>query len=144
MAQALAVEVQTQAHKRLAEVVTRALAAVFETPYCFELVFDQSRGRTAVGLRFTRDGQEFDPMYSTGGGVLDIAAFALRIAAILVARPPLRKLVVLDEPFRHLSTAYRERAAALVETLAKELDFQILLITHFEEFELGVVHRLGD
>lgn len=142
LAQAVAVEAQTQAHKRLAEVVTRALAAVFEEPYRFELAFTQSRGRTEVGLRFLRGGNEVDPMYGAGGGVLDIAGFALRIAAILVARPPLRRLIVADEPLRNLSRNHRERAAALMMKLAEELDFQLILITHDSEYELGLVHTL--
>lgn len=141
--QEAAATVQRAAHDRLAGVVSRCLAAVFgPTAYEFRLEFEEKRGRTEARPVFVRDGNEADPT-AVGGGVVDVAAFALRVAAVAARQPPVRRLLVLDEPLRHLSKDYRPRARALLETLAADLKFQIILITHDPALECGEVIRIG-
>lgn len=131
--------VQQEAHKRIASIVTRCLKSVFDKPYQFEIRFSQKRGRTEASLVFVRDGMEIDPMSSSGGGVIDVAAFALRLSCLLLLRPPVRRLLVLDEPWKHLSEQYRPRMRELIETLADELQMQFVIVTHSEEFRIGKV-----
>jgi ATPase subunit of ABC transporter with duplicated ATPase domains len=130
--------VQRQAHSQIAGVVTKCLAAVFEQPYTFDILFEKKRGRTEARLVFTRDGVEIDePAESMGGGVIDVAAFALRLASLMLAKPPLRRLLVLDEPFKHLDAQRRPRVRALIEALAGELGVQFILCTHDEQFHIA-------
>lgn len=82
-----------------------------------------------------RDGIELDPMSSTGGGVVDVASFALRIAALLMQKPAGRLLLILDEPFRFVSEEYRDRVKDLVEELSKELGIQFIIVTHMKELQ---------
>lgn len=140
--QAIAQSVQERAHQQIASVVSRCLCAVFDDPYEFKIDFVQRRGKTEAELKFLQDGYEIDPVEGTGGGVLDLASFALRFACLLLARPKMRPLLVLDEPFKHLSDQYRPRAAALIETLAKEFNVQFLIVTHAEEFQIGKVVKI--
>ena len=139
VAQAVAQEVQERAHRQIADVVSRSLEAVFDEPYCFKIKFEQKRGRTEASLVFDREGEEVDPMTASGGGVIDVASFALRISCLMLSRPPLRRLIVADEPFRFVSAEYRPRVRALVETLAKEMDCQFVIVTHQEEMKMGTV-----
>lgn len=140
--QTVAREVQELAHGKIADIVSHSLAAVFEEPYKFKLNFEQKRGRTEAALAFERDGQLVDPMEASGGGVVDVAAFALRLSCLLLANPPLRRLLVLDEPLKMLSAEYRPRVRELIERLSKELGVQMVIVTHSPEFLMGQVIEL--
>lgn len=138
--------VQEQAHKRIQSVVSRCLAAVFENPYEFKVKFEKKRGKTEAVPVFARDGFEYAPTDGVGGGVLDVAAFGLRIAEVLMQQPKSRRLLQLDEPFKFpsLRKGYRERVRDLLVALADELDFQFVAITHDPTFEVGKVINLDD
>lgn len=142
IAQAVAQRLQSQAHKQIAEIVTKCLA-IFDEPYTFRIVFERKRGRTEARLVFERDGLEVDPLTASGGGVVDVAAFALRVAALVLARPALRRVLVMDEPFRFVSAEYTPRVRALLESLARDMGIQIVLVTHNRGLQAGVVHHLA-
>lgn len=139
MAQQIAQIVQQRAHKQIASIVTRSLQAVFDDPYEFHICFERKRGRTEARMVFKRDGLEIDPMTASGGGVIDIAAFALRLSCLLLSRPPLRRILVMDEPFRFVSENLRGRVRSLLNALSKELEVQFLIVTHMHELESGTV-----
>lgn len=141
--QGVAEAVQQQAHQQIAAVVTRCLEAVFgEDAYEFVIQFEQKRGKTEAQLLFRRDGLCVDPTSSAGGGVVDTASFALRLACLILSRPAKRRLLVLDEPFRFLSREYRPAVRELLLTLAKELGVQIIMVTHSTELVCGKVVEL--
>ena len=142
LAQQIAAQVQQKAHDRIAGVVTRSLQAVFDDPYEFVIRFEQKRGRTEARMVFMRDGKEIDPLTASGGGVVDVAAFALRLSCLMLARPPLRRLLVLDEPFRFVSANLRGRLRGLLESLSTELGVQIIMVTHQTELTTGTVVEL--
>lgn len=137
--QLVAQSVQQQAHDRIAGVVSRCLEAVFDEPYQFRILFEQKRGRTEARLVFEREGLALDPLAASGGGVVDVAAFALRLSCLLLARPPLRRVLLLDEPFKFVSEQYRERVRLMLEKLAEDLDLQIIMVTHIEELKTGTI-----
>lgn len=136
--QVVAQQVQETAHRQIAEVVSKCMRAVFgEESYQFRIDFERKRGKTEARLLFVRDGQEVDPMEAAGGGVLDIASLALRVAAIMLARPRRRRLIVVDEPMRFLSRSNQVKGRDLLETLAHELGFQVILTTHSDALTCG-------
>ena len=139
LAQTVAQQVQQQAHARIADVVTRSLAAVFDEPYVFKIKFERKRNRTEASLVFERQGLEVDPMTAAGGGVIDVAAFALRLACLMLQRPAVRRLLVMDEPFRFVSVNYRPRLRTLLDQLAREMDCQFIIVTHDPHLTLGTV-----
>lgn len=136
--QTVAEEVQRHAHSQIAGIVTRCLEGVFgDDAYQFEIQFDRKRGKTEAKFVFLREGKEIDPIDAAGGGVVDVAAFALRLAALMLVRPQPRKLLVLDESFRFLSAKYRPAVRVLLEQLAKDLGVQIIMVTHSAELVIG-------
>lgn len=137
--QGLAQEVQQQAHKKISGVVTRCLQTVFDDPYDFQIVFEQKRGKTEARLVFIKDGLEIDPMTAAGGGVVDVAAFALRLSCLVLSKPKLRRVLILDEPFKFVSAEYRPRLRALLEKLSQEMQVQFLIVTHIPELRFGKV-----
>lgn len=140
--QEVAKTIQEQAHEQIASVVSKCLSSVFEEPYEFKIIFEKKRGRTEARMVFIRDENEVDPLTASGGGVVDIASFALRVACLVLSRPQLRRTLVLDEPFRFVSAEYRERVRVMVETLAKEMGVQFLIVTHIAELQIGKVVEL--
>lgn len=140
--QQISTSIQQDVHSRLAKVVSRCLEAVFEEPYDFQIRFESKRGKTEANLEFVRGDLTCDPLSSCGGGVIDVAAFALRLACLCLSRPPLRRILILDEPFRFLSRAYRGKIRQLITTLAAEMSVQMIIVTHIAELECGTVIEL--
>lgn len=130
---------QAATHDRLAAVVTKCLKLVFgDDAYSFAIRFE---GKGKVRFCFERGGEAFDPDDQVGGGVLDVAAFALRIAALTALS--LSNVLVLDEPFRFVSKEYRPHVAALLDTVSREFGVQIIQVTHAKELVAGEVVTIG-
>lgn len=110
--------------------------------YEFQIKFERKRGRTEASLRFLRRGLDVDPLSASGGGMIDVAAFALRVACLMLHRPRLSRVVVIDEGFKFVSSQYRENVRSMLEGLAEDLGIQIVQVTHIEELETGKVIEL--
>lgn len=137
---AVAKQLQQNAHTRIATIVTHCLQAVFEKNYEFKILFETKRNKTEAKLAFLWDGQTLDdPTNEAGLGVVDVAAFALRLASVLEARPAGRRLLVLDEPFKFVSEGYLENVRVMLEGLAERLGVQIIMVTHIRELMCGKI-----
>lgn len=142
LAQHVAQQVQSQAFSKISSLVTRCLE-VFAEPYTFSIKLERKRGKVEAYLLFLKDGMEVDPLTAAGGGCVDVAAFALRLACLCLKRPAARKLLVLDEPFKNPSEEYMPRIRALLEILSRELKVQILLVTHEAQLKTGTIVPLS-
>lgn len=144
--QDIAKAVQENVHTGIARIVTRCIQAVYQDdpagPYEFQIKFDRKRGKTEARLVFIRDGEEFQPMDESGGGVIDVAAFALRLACIIMEKPRRRRIMFLDEPFRFVDAEKRPALVRLLHDLTRELDFQLVQTTHINELKIGQVIEL--
>lgn len=140
--QAFAKTVQEQTYGRMSRLVSECLKAVFDDPYSFNIICEKKRGKAEARFVFTRNGEDFDPMTECGGGVLDVAAFALRLAALRPLSGKVRQILFLDEPFRHVSKNHSSRLAALVTSLSEQTGIQLVIITHNEELNCGKIIRL--
>lgn len=143
LVQSLATQLQETAHEQVSQIVTKCLSAIFEEDaYTFKIHFERKRGKTEAVLLFERDGKEIDPTSAAGGGAVDVASFALRLAALILSRPQKRKLLVLDEPFRFLSAEYRPKVRKMIEQLSSELRVQFILVTHAFDLICGTIIEL--
>ncbi len=107
--------------------------------YSFHIVFYKRRGKTEVEFEFRRRKLVLKPEDGVGGSVLDVSAFALRLACLGLKRPAPRKAVFVDEGFGGVSARQgnKERVRQLLEVLADELGFQFVVITHDQDLEIG-------
>jgi len=149
LVQSVAQEVQQRVHGVLAGVVADCLRGVFGDRYGFQIVWERKRGKTEAKLVIMKDGQKYDePLHQVGGGIIDVASLALRAAAIVLRRPGVRRLLVLDEPLKNVrGREYRERTRKLLIGLCERLGFQILLSVDadsYPEFVLGKVIDMDD
>lgn len=126
----VAKDTQQQLEMRITNIVSMALAAVFPDPYQFKLVFNERRNQTEADLLLVRDGEELSPVEGAGGGVLDVVSFALRIAVLLMSN--YRRIIILDEPFRHLSADLQPKASEMMKMLSDKLGIQFIMVSHEE------------
>lgn len=136
--------IQTNACVSVSSVVSQCLSSVFDEPYEFVMDLVKRRGHTEVDLCFRRDGHLIDPMTAAGGGVIDVASFALRVAAIILSGGKLRRILVLDEPFKFVSSKYRGRVRSMLQLVVDKLGFQIIMVTHIDELKCGTVIDLQE
>lgn len=116
---------------QMSTLVTSALEGIFPDPYQFIVRFVQRRNKTECDLLFSKNGEEFKPVESSGGGPLDIASFALRVAFWCIQSN--RSTIILDEPFKFLSVDLQPKAGELLKRLSEELGIQFIVITHLTE-----------
>lgn len=128
---------QEELEYRLSEIVSLALAAVFNDPYRLKVNFVIRRNKTECDLLFEKHKEIFDPMTDSGGGAIDIAAMALRVAIWSLTRPRIRNVLILDEPFRFLSKEYQKKASIMLRELSKKLKLQIIMVSHSESLIEG-------
>ena len=121
---------QQQISFHISDITSLALEAIFKDPYKLEVEFVQRRNKTECDLFFVRTGERIDPLTASGGGAVDVAAFALRIASWSMARPRTRNTIILDEPFRFLSADNQERASTMLKELSQRLGIQFIIVTH--------------
>lgn len=141
--QQIAQVVQQQAHERIEGVVSKCLEAVFGNQYGFKINFERKRGRTEANLMLLKDGHEIeDALNADSGGVVDVAALALRLACIVLAKPALKRIIIMDEPFRNLDQENREAIRILLEELSLDFKVQFIIVTHEHAFQTGKVIRI--
>lgn len=127
--QQTAKETQETLKYHVTDIVQTALDACFPGQYDFIMEFELKRGRTEC--RFSLEGDyniKYNPMDSNGGGVIDIISFALRLSCWSISRTD--NLIVLDEPFKFLSSNLRPLASEILKILSVKLGLQIILISH--------------
>jgi len=115
--------------------VTYALRFIYSKEYKFELEFGRRGNLSEINfnVKTPEFAEAYDPLDSSGGGVLDILSLALRICLLELTRPKIEGFLVLDEPFKHLSSNYLETAIKFLEAITKKIGRQIILITHKQE-----------
>lgn len=121
---------QQQLEYHIADITSLALEAVFDNPYSLKVEFVQRRNKTECDLFFVRDGMQIDPISSSGVGAVDIAAFALRIAAWSMTQPKSRNTIILDEPFKHLKgETENKKALDMIKKISNKLGMQIIMVS---------------
>ena len=136
--QIVAQETQKQLEWYISNLVTNALASVFDDPYKLNLEFSLRRGKTEADLLFTRPDLDegIKPTKSAGFGAVNIASFALRVALWSLKRPRTRSTFIMDEPFGNLiGESERNNAVIMVKELTNKLGFQLILISDLERFK---------
>lgn len=122
---------QKQLEYHLSEQVSLAMEAVFDDPYHLRVNFQEKRGKTEAELLFCRRDMEFPPIGSAGGGAIDMACLALRIAYLSMRQDrKIRPLLILDEPFSQLKgEEANKRALAIIQEISRNLKLQIIMVS---------------
>jgi DNA repair exonuclease SbcCD ATPase subunit len=117
----------------ISDITSLALDAVMpEDPYKLTMEFVDRRDKNECDLRFERQGNLMKPLDSSGVGAIDVASFALRIAAWSIQFPKSRPVIILDEPFKFLDKSKHGRASEMLKELSLKLGLQFIIVTHEE------------
>ncbi|KKN18266.1 hypothetical protein LCGC14_0957550 [marine sediment metagenome] len=135
---------QKQLQYKISELASLAIAIVFpDDPYELEVEFVQRRGKTEADIWFVRQGQRVEPLGGSGGGVVDVAAFALRVA-VWSLYGQLQNVLVLDEPFKHVKgEGANERVLIMLQKICKEIGLQIIMVSD-ERVSREVIEQYAD
>ena len=133
--QTVAKATQSELSWYINDMVTAAIEAVFpEDRFQFYLEFVQRRGRTEADL-FLADakGNRIKPSDADGGGLVNVVAFALRVALWSLTKSS-RATFICDEPFVFLhSREAHTKVAELLKTISEKLQLQIIMVTGEDE-----------
>ena len=127
--------VQDHLATKLSGIVTKSLSTVFEEPIEFVAQFIERRGVSECDLFLKIDGHEYDILNGQGGGIADVCSMCLQMAFIMLAQ--VNRVLIIDEPARHMDLAAQERFIAVLQELCKELNFTIIMVTHSQAFTEG-------
>jgi len=128
---------QQQLEYHIADITSLALETVFDDPYTLQVEFVHKRNKTECDLFFERDGNKIKPLEAAGVGAVDVATFALRIASWSMMNPKPNNTIILDEPFKHLSDNYQEKASIMLKELSKKLKIQFIIVSHKKALTLS-------
>ena len=124
--------VQDNLAARLSGIVTKALSTVFEEPIEFIVEFVERRGVSECDLRLKIGDDIYDILNEQGGGVADVCSMCLQMAFIMMSQ--VKRVLIIDEPARHMDSVAQERFILVLQELCKELDFTIIMVTHSQAF----------
>lgn len=141
--QQVAQETQRQLEYFISDTVSLPLSAIFDNPYSFETEFVLRRGKTECDLYFVRNGKRVHPLDASGGGAVDVASFGLRLSLWSLNKN--RPVIVLDEPFKHLSVNLHPQAMQMLKEVSERLNLQIIIVSHSEEIIEGAdrIFKIG-
>lgn len=126
LVQQVASDTQSKLKLRFEAIVQACLDSVFPNEYNFVMDFVTRRGQTEVDFYLEKDGKQYAPMTSNGGGVVDVISIALRICCIILSGKS--RVLLLDEPFKHVREGAKERLGNLIEIVADKLKMQVIMV----------------
>lgn len=133
--QIVALNTQRNLEYHLSNLVTTAIWAINPAWPKFVVEISIQRNKTECNLFFEEFGVKQRPKNCSGGGVKDVASFALRIARWSLNKN--RATFFLDEPFRNVSPDLQEKTSEMVKMTSEELKLQIIMISHQEDINIA-------
>lgn len=124
--------VQDNLAAKLSGIVTKAISTVFEEPIEFVVQFVERRGVSECDLSLKIGEDYYDILNEQGGGVADVCSMCLQMAFIMMSQ--VNRVLVIDEPARHMDVVAQERFVAVLKQLCRELKFTIIMVTHSQSF----------
>jgi DNA repair exonuclease SbcCD ATPase subunit len=149
-------ERQESARHQVEELATRAMQVIFGEELSFHLVAGERGGQATLEFMvrsrypcgecggnpasYPRPGcpmceqTGYRPVVTPvlgarGGGLAAVLGFVLRLV-VLTLTPGVRRLLVLDESFAHVSAGYEDRVAEFLREVAHQMGVQVILVTH--------------
>lgn len=126
--------------------LTIAIQEVLEQPIKFHAEASFKRGAANVDFSIDRDGNQEDVNRGQGGSVQNVLSVGLRLFTLArLDESEHRRFLILDEQDCWLRPELVPKLVNIVYQAAKELNFQVIMISHheiklFEEFADKIYH----
>lgn len=122
--------------------LTLAIEEVLDQPIQFKSHAAFKSGAAHVSFSVERDGNTEDVQRGQGGSVQNILSVGLRMFALAnLGADQHRRFLVLDEQDCWLRPELVPRLVKIVHQAAKELEFQVIMISHHD---IGLFERYAD
>lgn len=119
-----------------------ALQEVLEQPIEFKAEASFKRGAASVDFSIQRNGNTEDVHRGQGGSVQNVLSVGLRLFALArLDSEEHRRFLVLDEQDCWLRAELVPRLVNIVHRAAKELEFQVIMISHHD---VGLFEKYAD
>ena len=121
--------------------LTQAIEEVLDQPVQFKSHTAFKNGGASVSFSVERDGNREDVQRGQGGSVQNILSVGLRMFALANLGDEHRRFMVLDEQDCWLRPELVPRLVKIVHEAARELEFQVLMISHHD---IGLFERYAE
>lgn len=126
--QMIANSTQEQLKFHLTDIVNLCINTCFPD-VVFDIDFDIKNNRTIARLVYRINGNEVDPMEASGGGLVDLTAFALRIALFNIGHTD--NVIIFDEPLKWLQPKELQvEAFKIMKELSTKIGIQFILVAN--------------
>lgn len=119
---------------------TLMLRAIYGDEYKLVLSFEVKRGKSDASLKVFKGNMELSLDEETGGGIVDVAALAMRFALWSLMEPRTSPVFVLDEPARFISKDKLPLMGEILAELSEKLEIQLIMVSHEEEL-IGIADK---
>ena len=133
--QEVSLSTQRNLEYHISNLVTTAISSIDPTWPEFVARIEIQRNKTECNLFFREEGVEQRPEECSGGGVKDVASFALKMAQWSLKKN--RPVFIEDEPFRNVSPDLQKNISEMVTMMSKELEVQIILVSHQDDVNIA-------
>jgi DNA repair exonuclease SbcCD ATPase subunit len=129
-------QTQHEVKKYIEETVTLALQSVYGNDYEFVIEFSyDKREQFEVSFYIRYLKILLEPRKDTcGGGIIDVCSFALRLICLTLEKKNIASVLILDEPFKNVSSNYLPAVGQMVVDICELLNLQIIMVTHIDGF----------
>ena len=135
--------IQTKTKDYFGDLVTKALRAVFEKEYTFDIDFRISRNKLEAKFIVEDEGFKGDPRRAKGGGITELIGESLRMAVLQRYTPKIDGPILLDERFKNISEEYKSAIGYLLKKMSRNFGRQFIFVSHdaiFEEYADNVIN----
>lgn len=118
---------------KLGAIITEGLTLVFpddNLQFCIDFVERRNQIEADLYL-MDADGNQYDPMTEVGGGITDFISLLLRITYVKLSTN--KDFIFCDEPSKFISRDKIVEATEFLAKICKDLNFELLCITHIPE-----------
>lgn len=123
--------IRTDVVTKFEELITSGVKEVFEKDYRISIEFSNpGNSYHAEFYVYLPDGKKVNLVAGEGGGLRDFISVLQRILYIILEPTKPSRVIFLDECLKALDSTRAVTAFRFLSELAKELDVQVIMITH--------------
>lgn len=135
--------IRTDIITKFEELITSGVREVFNKNYRVSIEFSTSgNSYNAEFYVYLPDGKKVSLMAGEGGGLRDFISVLQRILYIILEPTKPSRIIFLDECLKALDSSRSKIALMFIQSLAKELDVQVIFVTHLAA-AVGLTDRDG-
>ena len=116
------------------QVVTEGVELVFGKGSAFSIDTQVRGGSSAITFEIESPQARTEIHEAEGGSLVQVVSFLLRLILVKASVPPMRQVILLDEPFEGVHSDNVPLVALLVRKMVDESNIQVIMITQNETY----------